>query len=249
MSVVGSATWTTIAVGEYVNLHGVRDNNTGADLGFDGAYVLIDLNGTTIKLKAVLNSDGTNTKNGLGVNVTPSMPVTSSVNCGGSIIMRTTGRIHDLRLEERSYDAVKIWGQGESRTDLALPVTVQNSLTVTQNPSMSTGTTSVKYISAATTNSTLVLTGARNLIDMTISNDTATKVFVKLYNKATAPTVGTDVPFYVVMVPANTTIVYTNPYMYGMNFSLGLGFGITGLSADADTTAVAAGVVVAVNYK
>lgn len=252
MSVVGSATWTGITVGEYVNLHGGRDNNTGADLGFDGVYVLIDLNGSTIKLKAVLNPDGTNTKNGLGVNVTPPMPVTSSVNCGGSVIMRTTGRIHDLRLEERSYDAVKIWGQGESRTDLAMPVTIQNTVTSTLNGanySNISGATPASYILAATTNSQLVVTGARNLFTIDVSNDSGTKFWLKLYNKATAPTVGTDVPVMRFLVPANTVQEFQIPQYYGAYFSLGIGFATTGAVADSDTTAITAGSVVTLTYK
>jgi hypothetical protein len=237
-----------------VNLHGVRDNNTGADLGLDGAYVLIDLTGTTIKLKAVLNPDGTNTKNGLGVNVTPAMPVTSSVNCGGSVIMRTTGRIHDLRLEERNYDAVKIWGQGESRTDLALPVTVQTMPTVNvaltpSSSNVTSGATPVSYILAATTNPQLVITGARNLFTIDVSNDSATKFWLKLYNKATAPTVGTDVPVMRFLVPANTVQEFQIPQYYGAYFSLGIGFATTGLVADSDTTAVTAGSAVTVTYK
>jgi hypothetical protein len=254
MSVVGSATWSGITVGEYVNLYGVRDNTTGADLGFDGAYVLIDLNGTTIKLKAVLNPDGTNTKNGLGVNVTPAMPVTSSVNCGGSVIMRTTGRIHDLRLEERSYDAVKIWGQGESRTDLALPVTIQNTPSVSATLSAASavvgnGAAMASYILAATTNSQLVITGAKSLFTIDVSNDSATKFWLKIYNKATAPTVGTDVPVLRYLVPANTMLEIQIPQYYGAYFSLGIGYAATGLVADSDTTAITAGSVVTINYK
>jgi hypothetical protein len=254
MSVVGSTTWTGITVGEYVNLHGVRDNTTGADLGFDGAYVLFDLNGATIKLKAVVNPDGTNTKNGLGVNVTPAMPFTSSVNCGGSVIMRTTGRIHDLRLEERSYSAVKIWGQGESRTDLALPVTVQTMPTVTVNLNAASygatsGITPVSYILAATTNSQLVITGTKNLFTIAVSNDSATKFWLKIYNKATAPTVGTDVPVLRYLIPANAVQEFKIPQYFGAYFSLGIGFATTGLVADSDTTAITAGSVVTMTYK
>jgi hypothetical protein len=258
MSVVGSATWTVITVGEYVNLHGVRDNNTGADLGLDGAYVLIDLTGTTIKLKAVLNPDGTNTKNGLGVNVTPAMPVTSSVNCGGSVIMRTTGRIHDLRLEERSYDAVKIWGQGESRTDLALPVTMQNPLPTGSNVIGTTylgyynptySASSYKLIGTASTNSTLASSGWKSLFSLCISNDTASKIYVKMYNKSTAPTVGTDVPLETFMVPANSIRDIDMGFHSGVGYTLGIGIATTGLQADSDTTAVAAGVTVIVRYR
>jgi hypothetical protein len=65
---------------------------------------------------------------------------------------------------------------------------------------------------------------------------------VKLYNKATAPTVGTDVPEMVIRVLAGSNIELT-PGLQGYRFPLGLGIAITGLAADTDTTAVAAGQV------
>jgi hypothetical protein len=70
---------------------------------------------------------------------------------------------------------------------------------------------------------------------------------VKLYNKATAPTVGTDVPAMIIPVPAavaGVPGVATLPVGFnGFRFALGLGLAITGAVADNDTTAVAAGQV------
>jgi hypothetical protein len=175
--------------------------------------------------------------------------------------MRTTGRIPDLRLEERSYDAVKIWGQGESRTDLALPVTIQNAPSVTINNANNTlvtplgwinatySSTPYKLICAASVNNTLVSTGLRALMGLHISNDTASKIYVKMYNKATAPVAGTDVPVEVFMVPANSFRDIDSGFFHGVGYALGLGFATTGLQADNDTTAVAAGVTITVRYK
>jgi hypothetical protein len=257
LSVVGNTTWTVVTVGEYVNLYGVHADLTGADMGLDGAYVLIDLWGSTIKLKAVTNIDGTRTKNGLGVDVTPALPVTASTNCGGAVMMRTTGRIHDLRMEERKYDAVKLWGQGEARTDLAIPVTVQNSIPAGsnligittsrfENPNSTLmGAIPTSYILTASTNVNLIGT-LRLFYGATVSNVTATGFWLKLYNKATAPTVGTDVPIYRVFCPANITTTFEVPMYFGASFNTGLGFATTGLVADADTTAVVAGSVVSI---
>jgi hypothetical protein len=80
------------------------------------------------------------------------------------------------------------------------------------------------------------------------TNTGATIAFVKLYNKATAPTVGTDVPAMIIPVPAAVAGVpghspMINPGFNGYRFALGLGLAITGLVADTDTTAVAAGQV------
>lgn len=101
--------------------------------------------------------------------------------------------------------------------------------------------------SAASTNAALILTGTSGLQAFYATNTGATPVYVKLYNKATAPVVGTDVPAMILVVPAAVSGVpgvCTLPIGFsGFRFALGLGIGITGGAADADTTAVAAGQV------
>jgi len=101
--------------------------------------------------------------------------------------------------------------------------------------------------SAATTNGALILTGTSGLQAFYATNIGAAVAYVKLYNKATAPTVGTDVPEMIIAVPAAVGTVAgaaTLPIGYsGFRFPLGLGIAITGLMADTDTTAVAAGQV------
>jgi hypothetical protein len=101
--------------------------------------------------------------------------------------------------------------------------------------------------SAATTNGALILTGTSGLHAFYATNIGASAAFVKLYNKATAPTVGTDVPAMVLCVPAavgGVPGVCTLPIgTQGFRFALGLGIAITGAVADNDTTAVAAGQV------
>jgi hypothetical protein len=140
----------------------------------------------------------------------------------------------------------------------AAPVSVQNIPAVTVSSGTVTTVTTVTGVttagtpaapatpliinSAATTNVQLVLTGTSGLQAFYASNTGASDAFVKLYNKATAPTVGTDVPAMVVRVPAGGQVELT-PGFNGYRFALGLGLAITGLAADADTTAVAAGQV------
>lgn len=101
--------------------------------------------------------------------------------------------------------------------------------------------------SAATTNGALVLTGTSGLQALYATNIGATAAFVKLYNKATAPTVGTDVPEMIIPVPAAAGgvpgVAQIIPGFNGYRFALGLGIAITGAVADSDTTAVAAGQV------
>ena len=67
-----------------------------------------------------------------------------------------------------------------------------------------------------------------------------------MYNKATAPVPGTDVPAAVILLLAGEAIGSFRAKDFGINgpkFPLGIGYAITGLVADADTTAIAAGQV------
>ena len=93
--------------------------------------------------------------------------------------------------------------------------------------------------SAATTNPVLVKSSAGTLFNITASNIGAAAAYLKLYNKATAPTVGTDVPVLTLQIPAGG---FVSPQFgtLGHRFATGIGIGITGAAADNDTTAIAA---------
>jgi hypothetical protein len=93
--------------------------------------------------------------------------------------------------------------------------------------------------SAASTNATSVKGSAGTLYGITCSNGGAAAAFVKLYNKATAPTVGTDTPVLTIPIPASG-VVTLNLGELGHRFSTGIALAITNLVADSDATAVAA---------
>lgn len=103
------------------------------------------------------------------------------------------------------------------------------------------GTTDYHLISAASTNGNNVKATGGQVYGYDIGNNGASDVWVKIYNKATTPTVGTDVVFRTIYVPKGQARSYHNTV--GIPFTLGIGIGITGGAADADTTAVAAGQV------
>lgn len=81
-----------------------------------------------------------------------------------------------------------------------------------------------------------------------IANNAAAVRYVKLYDKASAPTVGTDTPKLTLGFPANSAAnVYLGP---GIQFDAGVGIAAVQGVADADTTAPAANdVVVNILYK
>jgi hypothetical protein len=158
---------------------------------------------------------------------------------GGSIQAFSNYSEHALTLTQQPI------GNGTAANLLA---TVSGSLTaVTTSGTPTAPATPYILNSLATTNGALILTGTSGLHAFYASNIGATTAYVKLYNKATAPTVGTDVPAMVIPVPSNATNglgtatlpIGTN----GFRFALGLGIAITGGVADSDTTAVTAGQV------
>lgn len=103
------------------------------------------------------------------------------------------------------------------------------------------GTTPVSYIFANSTNSTSVKASAGQLYGVVAFNDTGNKLYLKVYNTASAPTCGSGTPLFRGIIPANTNAAgFAVPIPPGATFSSGIGFCVTGAIGDADTTAVAA---------
>ena len=97
--------------------------------------------------------------------------------------------------------------------------------------------------SLATTNATLVDASPTDLFEISLANYSAAAKFFKLYNKASAPTVGTDIPVLTIALAANSEKVYEFG-VEGKRFNVGLAYAITNLQPVADITAVAAGDVI-----
>lgn len=83
--------------------------------------------------------------------------------------------------------------------------------------------------------------GDKSLKDAITLLDGAAARYLKLYNKATAPTVGTDTPVIVIPIPAGQ-VVKIDGGSNGIRFGTGTGIGwaLTASAADSDTTAVSA---------
>lgn len=128
-------------------------------------------------------------------------------------------------------------------------VTQPVSGTVTSNPAAATtgGSTPYHTISAASTNATSLKASAGTLYGLSISNSNAAARFFKLYNKASAPTVGTDTPIRTIQLPGNATVITAFPM--GLNFSTGIAWALTTGIADADTGAVGTDISVDLDYK
>jgi len=88
----------------------------------------------------------------------------------------------------------------------------------------------------------LLITGKKLLFGYYISNQNAAVIYVKFYNKATAPTVGTDTPVVTFAIPAASAA--NQEFSGGIPFSLGMGIGATTGVADDNTGAPGASEIV-----
>lgn len=111
--------------------------------------------------------------------------------------------------------------------------------TVTANQGTLATPTASNINSAATTNAAFIKNAAGTVYNILASNTNASPRYVKFYNKASAPTVGTDVPIITITVPANGTI-HADMGTLGHRFATGIAIAITAGAADSDTAAIGA---------
>jgi hypothetical protein len=97
-----------------------------------------------------------------------------------------------------------------------------------------------RLIAAGTTNATLVKTSPAEVHGWYLYNAAAYAVFLKLYDSATIPTAGSGTPKITIGVPAGAGANLLGADE-GATFTAGLGYTITKLAADNDTTVVVAG--------
>jgi hypothetical protein len=118
LRLTGSAAWTGAVVGDTVEVVGVRDASTGADLGMDGAFKVVNFetSGTVAVLAPI---DGV---------VRAELLVT---NCGGGVIKRTDFRISWARLFSASRDRVEFTPRPAADATGAVPVQLAGTPAVT----------------------------------------------------------------------------------------------------------------------
>lgn len=132
--------------------------------------------------------------------------------------------------------AISTAGYISVKVDQTTPGTT-NAVTVT--PSASVGASSTSHlISANTTNATSVKASAGTINTIVASNLNAATRFLKIYNKASAPTVGTDTPVLTIMLPPTSNVVV--PFGLGFRCSTGIAFALTTGITVADTGVVIA---------
>lgn len=184
---------------------------------------------------------------------TPTIAAGSAIIGKVGIDQTTVGTTNAVSIAQLGANTIAT-GNGTSSTGtlrVALAsdqTTNTNPLLVKQQAQTTGGATPYQLISAATTNATSVKASAGTVYGIQVYNTGAAVAFLKIYNKASAPTVGTDTPVKTIGIPAagGSNLPITD---IGIALGTGIAFAITGLNTVADTTAVAANqVTVNIDY-
>ena len=135
LQVIGSGTWAGVAQGDYINMHGVRDAATGADLLMDGAWEVAHLATSTMVVRPIYDI--------AGARISPNVGALGLTNAGGAVILRPTLRSHDLSVTSWGESRVQIDGQGTARSDKAMPIlAIGGTLTAVQGTAAAISATS-----------------------------------------------------------------------------------------------------------
>jgi hypothetical protein len=132
--------------------------------------------------------------------------------------------------------------------DGALLVSVHDWIALANVLTEETGGTPVHYLSAASTNQTVVKASPGTLMNVTAINTTATVYYLKLHDTASTPTAGTTAVVQCYAIPASTS---GNGFTISvpMTFASGIAFTLVGGIADNDTSNAATGITVDFVYR
>lgn len=121
--------------------------------------------------------------------------------------------------------------------DNADPASTEYGLTIRP---LLTGCTSKHVIAAATNNAAVVKASAGRVIGWTAFNNAAYPVYVKLYNKATAPAPATDNALLLQVVGVQAGVGVSFLSEPGVAYATGIGLAIVKGITDTDNTSTAA---------
>lgn len=140
-----------------------------------------------------------------------------------------------------SKRAIVIVGEDGTTRAQKWAIDASGNLSVSNKATATGGGTIGKVLSAASTNATNLKNAAGKVHSFALLNTNAAVRYLHLYNKASAPTVGTDVPVATFAIPgaaAGAGVVV--PTEVGANFGTGISYSLTTGPADTDNVAVAA---------
>jgi len=103
LTLTSSGTFS-VSVGDYINVYGVRDNVSGADLNVDGVYKVANVATTTLVAIPISST------------VLPA--AFGSTACGGAVIKRTDTRISYARINQYLRERVEVLNRSDSFSEI-----------------------------------------------------------------------------------------------------------------------------------
>lgn len=225
------------------NTSGTPVEVTGANaIKSDSSHVTQPVSASSLPLPTgALSESDFDTKVG---SLTEDAPASDTASSG------LNGRLQRLAQRLTSLIALFPTSLGQKTKDNSLAVTIASDQDTL--PTSLAVWTPTKLISAASTNATSVKGSAGQIGYIHAINLNAAVRYLKIYNKATSPTVGTDTPVHTFPIPASTTgagFVLPIP-LGGIDLGTGIAIALTTGVADADTGAVAANeIIINIGYK
>ena len=253
------STWL-VNTDENVTKHGLVDSANAEVLGKAGDAAATQTDGTAVGLTSVFKQISKSIQ-AAAASLAAALAVTNATSSqadGHSVTLGAKADAASTATDTTPISSVSIWKQisksaqalvaglvtiGQNVMANSTPVAIasdQSAIPVIQKPSSVTGgQTPSRVNSAGSTNATSLKGSAGNLLEVDLKNNAAYAVYVKFYNKASAPTVGTDTPVWTLPLAAGEG--YARSFPRGKPFATGLAYAITKNQADSDTTVVVAG--------
>lgn len=188
VTLTGSANWSGVSIGDYINLIGCRSTLDGSSLSADGPYRVRSF------LTNILQLDP----------LTPSLTGTdiSTTFTGGAIIKRTDLRISFIRVMDFERQRVEMLSRPTGDISTSIPVTIQNVPAVT----ISSGTiTTVTGVTLVTTVATVATVSAANYNVNTQIIDVAPAALTTTTTVTAIPIAGTTYQISTVVTSAAGT--------------------------------------------
>lgn len=223
---------------------------------------IADATDQTVQLK--INADGSVNLSGTAAAASGTADAGNPLKVGGVFNTAqptlTNGQRGDAQMSARAEWLVQIQNGGTPNT-MQGPAAdgasnAVNALVVSAYKMVFNGTTWDRFTvpnatsrivsAAASTNATSAKASAGKVHNIVGWNAAAALRYLKLYNKASAPTVGTDTP--VLTIPLQNGALFNIQFPNGgMYFSTGIAYALTVNAADSDATALTAADVLGLN--
>lgn len=151
----------------------------------------------------------------------------------------TAGKAGALSMDTSGNLRVSLQAGGAAAGVVGTPST--DIVSVTLQPTTAPGSTVSRLHAAGSTNATSLKASAGVLLTYSAINNATAARFLKFYNKASAPTVGTDTPLFTIPLAPDQGGANLDMPSGGIPFSTGIAYAMTLNEGDSDTNAVTAG--------